>query len=144
MAATTFTTVARAPVNLETTVTARTMSFTLDEPRDLGGTDKGMNPVEALLGALAACKCIVVRSFAKAHGINLTDVTVECSGELDPDGFLGRNPDAKIGVSTIHTVYRIDADNTREEIESFVQFAEKNCPVQDTLSNPAHSSSEIA
>lgn len=144
MADTTFTAVASAPVNLATTVTARDMSFTLDEPLELGGTNTGMNPVEALLGALGACKCIVVRVFSRAQGINLNDVSVECSGTLDPDGFLGKNPAAKIGFSAIHTTFHIDADNTPEEIEAFLEFVETHCPVQDTLSNPASSTHELA
>ena len=144
MPKTTFTTVAHAPTNLETTVTSRDMSFTLDEPTDLGGTNAGMNTVEALLGALAACQCIVVRSFAAAHGIKLNDVKVECSGVLDPDGFMGKNPEAKIGFSEIHTRFHIDADNTREELVAFLGFVESHCPVQDTLSNPAASSFELA
>lgn len=144
MAQTTFTTTAHAPVNLETTVTSRDMSFTLDEPAELGGTNKGMNPVEALLGALGACKCIVVRSFGPAHGIKLNDVKVECSGVLDPDGFMGKNPGAKIGFSEIHTRFHIDADNTREELVAFLDFVESHCPVQDTLSNPATSTFELA
>ena len=144
MAQTTFTTIAHAPASLETTVTARDMSFTLDEPAELGGTNRGMNPVEALLGALGACKCIVIRSFGPAHGIKVKDVAVECSGVLDPDGFMGKNPEAKIGFSQIHTRFHIDADNTREELEAFLEFVETHCPVQDTLSNPAVSTFELA
>ena len=36
-------------------VQARQFELMLDEPKSLGGTDTGMNPVEALLGALGAC-----------------------------------------------------------------------------------------
>lgn len=135
---------APAVASLETTVSSRTHSFTLDEPQSLGGTDAGMNPVEALLGALGACKCIVARCYAEAHGITLRDITVECSGVLDPDGFLGKNPEAKIGFSSIHSVFRIEADNSPEEIAEFVAFVDRTCPVQDTLSNPATMTHEIA
>ncbi|MGO4957806.1 OsmC family protein [Luteococcus sp. Sow4_B9] len=144
MADTTFTATAHAPETLVTTVTARGMSITIDEPPMLGGTDQGMNPVEALLGALGACKCIVARSFARKNRINLHDIRVECSGVLDPDGFMGKNPEAKIGFSRIHSVFHIDADNTDEEIAAFIDFIESHCPVQDTLANPAVSSHEVA
>lgn len=50
---------------MQVTCSARGKSFILDEPKELGGTDLGMNPVEALLSALGACKCIVVKSFAR-------------------------------------------------------------------------------
>lgn len=144
MADTTFKAAAHSPATLETIITSRTHTFTLDEPKELGGTDIGMNPVEALLGALGACKCIVARAFASKHKIKLNDIVVECSGVLDPDGFLGKNPEAKIGFSSIHTVFRIDADNTREELEQFIEFVDATCPVQDTLTKPATMSHELA
>lgn len=123
---------------------ARGMNFTLDEPPELGGTDTGMNPVEALLSALGACKCIVARAFAKSNKIKLHNVNIVVEGVLDPDGFMGANPEAKIGFSEVKTTYHFEADNTKEELEAFVQFIETHCPVQDTLSNPATYISEIA
>ncbi len=144
MADTHFSASARISDSLVTTVSSRDFSFTLDEPPALGGTDQGMNPVEALLGALGGCKCIVARAFAQKNRIKLKGLEVECTGVLDPDGFLGKNPDAKIGFSSIHTVFRFEADNSREELESFVEFIEAHCPVQDTLSNPAVNTHEIA
>ncbi len=70
---------------------ARDHTILLDEPKELGGTDTGMNPVEGLLSALGACKCIVARCFAKAHGIDLQDFRIELEGgDLDPDGFMGK------------------------------------------------------
>ena len=70
--------------------TARDHKILLDEPTGLGGTDTGMNPVEAVLCALGACKCIVARCFAKAHKIDLQDFRIELEGDLDPDGFMGK------------------------------------------------------
>ncbi|HHX30966.1 MAG TPA: OsmC family protein [Bacteroidales bacterium] len=115
--------------------TARQFTITLDEPPDLGGKDQGMNPVECLLTALGACKCIVARAFAKKQGIRLKSVRIELDGVLDPDGFLGLNKDAKIGFSKITTKYFISADNTKEEVEQYIHFVERNCPVKDTIAN---------
>ncbi|MDD4324227.1 MAG: OsmC family protein [Eubacteriales bacterium] len=107
----------------------------LDEPVELGGNDKGMNPVEALLTALAACKAIVVKAFVARKRIKLNSVRIEVEGVLDPDGFMGTNRDAKIGFSEIMTHYYIDADNTQEEIAQYVEFVESNCPVNDSIVN---------
>lgn len=144
MADTTFEAAAESIGGLSTRCTSRDMSFVLDEPPSLGGTDTGMNPVEALLSALGACKCIVAQAFAQARGIRLRGVRIECAGTLDPDGFLGLNPEAKIGFSTIETTYRIDADNPPEEIAAFVAFIEDHCPVHDTLTHPAQLTHRIA
>ena len=137
MANVVFKAVAEAKEGLATKVLSRDFEITLDEPVDLGGTDTGMNPVEALLGSLAACKSIVIRAFVKKYKINLKSVRIEGEGDLDPDGFLGINKEAKIGFSEIRSHFFIEADNTPEEIEAYIAFVERNCPVQDTLTKVA-------
>lgn len=114
---------------------SRQFQFLLDEPESLGGKDSAMNPVEALLGTLGACKCIVAKSFARMHHINLKDIRIEVRGELDTDGFTGKNKDAKIGFSKITTEFFIEADNSEEEIAAFIAFIERTCPVADTIKN---------
>lgn len=102
-----------------------------------------MNQVEALLSALGACKIIVARSFAEANHIQLEDIKIELTGELDPDGFTGKNPDAKVGFSKITSKFIIKADNTEEEIAQFVHFIETHCPVNDTILNAPTLATEI-
>ncbi len=114
---------------------SREFEFTLDEPKNLGGTNTGMNPIEALLNSLGACKMIVAKSFARLHKIDLIDIRIELQGELDPDGFMGKNPNAKIGLSKITSNFFIKANNTDEEIEKFVEFINRTCPVADTIEN---------
>ncbi|NLA95496.1 MAG: OsmC family protein [Clostridiaceae bacterium] len=137
MANVVFKAVAEAKEGLATKVVSRDFEITLDEPADLGGTDTGMNPVEALLGSLAACKSIVVRAFVKKYRINLKSIRVEVEGDLDPEGFQGINKEAKIGFSEIRSHFYIEADNSEEEIERYIEFVERNCPVQDTLTKVA-------
>lgn len=122
---------------------ARTHTMILDEPAELGGTDTGKNPVEALLSALGACKCIVARCFAKAHRIDLQDIRVEVEGDLDPEGFQGKNPDAKIGFSAIRSKIYIKSSSPKEDIEKFVEFIDRTCPVADTIANPPEMATEI-
>ena len=128
---------------LTTQVESRDFSYKLDEPPSLGGNDKGMNPVEALLSALGACKCIVARAFAEKHGINLKSIHIDLDGVLDPDGFLGKNKNAKIGFSKITTKFYIEADNTEAEIREYVEFVEKTCPVMDTITNTPDFATEV-
>ena len=108
----------------------------IDEPESLGGTDQGMNPLEALLGTLGACKCICARVFAGAHGIDLQDLAIDTEGDLDPDGFMGVNKEAKIGFSEIRTKVKIKSNSSEEEIKKFIDFIDRTCPVQDTMTNP--------
>lgn len=98
MAKETFHAVAQSIGGMKVSCTSRNFEFILDEPKNLGGSDEGMNPIEALLASLGACKVIVARSFAKVQGINLNDIRVEIDGVLDPDGFIGKNKAAKIAI----------------------------------------------
>ncbi|NHB98390.1 OsmC family protein [Photorhabdus stackebrandtii] len=138
-----FTATAKSVAGLKVECTSRDFSFYLDEPRNLGGTDQGMNPVEALLCSLGACKCIVAKAFAKLHKINLIDIHIDLEGELDTDGFTGRNKQAKLGFSKIVTKFYIKADNSEEEIHAFVDFINKTCPVHDTIENTPSFATEI-
>lgn len=134
---------AKSVSGLKVACQSRDFEFLLDEPRNLGGTDEGMNPVEALLCSLGACKVIVAKSFARLHKINLKDIRVELAGELDPDGFMGKNPQTKIGFSKIVSTFHIEADNTEEEIAAFVDFINHTCPVHDSLENAPVFETEI-
>ncbi|MDZ7836281.1 MAG: OsmC family protein [Alkalibacterium sp.] len=77
------------------------------------------------------------------HGINLKDIHVEVEGILDPDGFMGKNKEAKIGYSEIVSKFYIEADNTDEEISAFIDFIDRTCPVADTIKNSPTTKSEI-
>ncbi|MEL5720374.1 MAG: OsmC family protein [Treponemataceae bacterium] len=117
------------------TCESRGLKFVLDEPKELNGTNEGMTPVEALLNALAACKCIVAKSFAESKGVKLEGLTINCKGVLDSDGFMGKNPNAKIGLSEIETSYEFKTSSPKEKVEEFVRFIEAHCPVHDTIEN---------
>lgn len=134
---------ARVIEGMQVECTARDHKIIMDEPENLGGTDKGMNPIEATLCALGACKCIVAQCFAKAKGVNIEEIKVEVEGDLDPDGFLGKNKDAKIGLQNIRTKFFIKSDSPKEKIEEFVEFVDRTCPVADSLQNPANLSTEL-
>lgn len=119
---------------LQLKCSARGFEFMIDEPENVGGTNEAMNPLEALLCSLGACKMMVVRFFYQAKQIKLKSMRVEIFGEIDSDRLKGK-PDVKVGFSKIITNYYIDADNTDEEIQDLVAFIEKTCPVKDTIVN---------
>ncbi|WP_423140413.1 OsmC family protein [Proteus terrae] len=114
---------------------SRQFTLIIDEPVAYGGEDSGVNPIEALLVSIGACKGIVAKSFARLHRVNLKNIRIEMKGEIDPDGYMGKNKRVKIGLSRISTHYFIQADNTKEEIQTFINFIEHTCPLSDTIKN---------
>lgn len=143
MAKQVFKSITKLKEGMKVECTSRNHTIMIDEPAELGGTDEGMNPVEVLLSALGGCKCIVARSFAKAHGINLKDFRIELEGDLDPDGFMGLNKGAKIGFSSIRSKIYIESDSPKEDIEKFVEFIDRTCPVGDTITNSPNQVTEL-
>lgn len=138
-----FKTTVTSDLGCECEISTRDFTMVIDEPTSSDGTNQGMNPVEALLNALGACQAITARSFAKSHAIILRRLRIEVTGALDPDGFKGLNPDAKKGFSTITSTFYIDADNTEEEVNDYVDFINSICPVHDTLENAPVMESKI-
>jgi len=124
----------KLPDGMQVEVSSRSFTFLLDEPKELGGTDKAMNPVEAIMGALGACQTICAMSFAKSQGINLEGFHVELEGDLDPDGFKGKNPNVRNGFSEIRYTMHFKSDAPKEKLEAFADYIEKVCPVGDNLS----------
>ncbi|MDI6601050.1 MAG: OsmC family protein [Thermoanaerobacteraceae bacterium] len=135
MAIETFKAVSRKlPEGLAVESEVRGFKIILDEPKELGGTDKGMNPVEALLCAFGSCQSIVAAAFAKAKGINLQGFWVELEGDIDLDGFMGK-ADVRPGFQEIRFKMHIKTDSPKEKVEEFVKFIEKTCPVGDSIAN---------
>lgn len=105
----------------------------IDEPEQLGGTDKGPNPVEYILAALGGCINVLVVSFAKNFDVELRNFQVHVEGDLDPDGFLGKNPNVRPGYEEIRYLVDIDSPSPAENIDALLAHVDKVCPVKDTL-----------
>lgn len=113
----------------------RDFSVRMDEPVSLGGTDTGMNPVEALLAALGSCLVIVAGAFAKSQGMDLQDFWVELEGDLDPDGFLKGKPGVRMGFQEVRFTPHFKTSSSPEEIDKFSAFIKSRCPVSDMIMN---------
>ncbi|WP_054949581.1 OsmC family protein [Numidum massiliense] len=114
---------------------SRGFKLILDEPKELGGTNKGMNPVEVLLCGLGACQTIVAKAFAPKFGIDLRGFWIELEGDLDTRGFKGK-AGVKPGFSEIRYKMHMATDAAPEKVEEFAAFIEKTCPVGDTIATP--------
>jgi len=119
---------------LQVETNSRNFKILLDEPEELGGTDAGMNPVEALLCALGACQTIVASAFAQSQDFSFEEFHVEIEGDLDPDGFMGL-ADVRNGFQEIRYKMHFKTDEPQEKAEAFAKFIETRCPVGDCLEN---------
>jgi uncharacterized OsmC-like protein len=114
---------------------ARGFKIVNDEPVELGGTDLGMNPVEALLCAIGACQCMTARFFARSLKIDLEEYRVDVEGDLDSKGFLKGDAGVRPGLQEIRLAIHIKSEAPPEKIAKLMTLVESRCPVGETVLN---------
>lgn len=107
-----------------------------DEPPCLLGGDNGANPVENVLTAMTGCVTTSIVLNAAARGITINSIESTCEGDIDMQGMLALDENAKVGYNAIRMSFKVDADATPEEIEELVQTSKDRSPVFNTVSNP--------
>ncbi len=104
-----------------------------DEPAGLGGGDTAPNPVEQLLAALGNCLAVGYAANASAAGIELKQLRIDISGDLDLASFLGVRP-GHAGFDGITAAVHIEADADDDAIAALHERVIGSSPVGHTLS----------
>ena len=65
--------------------------------------------------------------------MQVEDVEVHIEGDLDPDGFLGKNPNVRPGYEEIRYHIELKSPSPQENIDALLTHVDKVCPVKDTL-----------
>ena len=107
----------------------REFSIDIDEPYELGGSNRSANPQEHLLAALNSCMMVGYAAQCAVRGITLEKLEIETHGEIDLRGFLGLDAAVPPGYDNLSYVVRIKGNGTRE------QFAEIHKIVMATSPN---------
>jgi uncharacterized OsmC-like protein len=107
----------------------RPFTIDIDEPCELGGSNRFANPQEYLIAALNACMTVGYAAQCAVHGITLESLVIETEGEIDLRGFLGIDPAVPNGYESLRYTVRIKGNGTKE------QFAEIHKAVMATSPN---------
>jgi uncharacterized OsmC-like protein len=102
-----------------------------DEPPVLAGGDKGANPVEHLLHALASCMTTTLVYHAAVRGIKIDEVESDLEGDLDLRGFLGLSDEVRRGYENIRVNFKV---KTAAENIQRLRALSKLSPVFDITS----------
>ncbi|MCP5433596.1 MAG: OsmC family protein [Alphaproteobacteria bacterium] len=106
-----------------------------DEPEVLLSGDKGPNPVENLLHALAGCLVSSLVYHAAGQGKKIDAVRTTFEGDIDLRGFLGLSKDVRKGYQGIRVVFDIEGDMTAAEKRAIMAMGPKFSPVFDVVTN---------
>jgi uncharacterized OsmC-like protein len=107
----------------------RRFTFDIDEPYELGGTNRFANPQEHLIAALNACMTVGYVAQCAVRGITLESLEIETKGEIDLRGFLGIEPQVANGYESLRYTVKIKGNGTEQ------QFAEIHDAVMATSPN---------
>lgn len=113
------------PDGYQTKLTARQHQYLADDLTDDGGTDLGMRPTELLVGALATCKAMTIRFYARRQGWQLDTAEVHC--EMQAERAEGKM------ITKIKSKIELSGDLTDEQRQRLLAVADK-CPVHKILS----------
>jgi len=89
----------------------------IDEPTELGGTNKFANPQEYLLAALNGCIMVGYVVGCSMEGIELEELRIETEGDIDLRGFLGLDPNVKPGYDKICYTVHIKGNGTPQQFQ---------------------------
>jgi uncharacterized OsmC-like protein len=115
---------------------ARSFEIDIDEPIELGGSNRFANPQEHLIAALNACMTVGYVAQCALRGIELESLEIETTGDIDLRGFLGLDPTVAPGYEGMSYFVRIKGDATPEEFEEVHAAVMATSPNFYNLSNP--------
>ena len=114
----------------------RRFAIDIDEPCELGGSNRFANPQEHLIAALNACMTVGYVAQCAVHGITLKSLKIETDGEIDLRGFLGIDPAVPAGYQSLSYIVRIKGSGTKEEFAKIHEALMATSPDFYNLSRP--------
>ena len=128
--------IARAmPMEIGPHRVSREFEWTIDEPRQLLGTNHAPNPQEYLLSGLGACIMVGFTVGASLMEIQIESLKVSVTGQLDLAGFLGVDESASIEFQKIEYLIEVTGTGTQEQFESLKEKAVSHSPNAMSLAN---------
>lgn len=117
-------------------VVKKDFTIAVDEPTELLGTNQFPNPQEYLLAALNSCMIVGYVAGCALEGVNLEELRIETSGDIDLRGFLGLDPNIKPGYDGLRYTVYVKSDGTPAQLERVHDSVCRNSPNRFNLSQP--------
>ena len=115
----------------------------IDEPVELGGSNRFANPQEYLIAALNACMTVGYVAQCAVRGITLESLVIETEGEIDLRGFPGVDPAVPNGYDNLHYTVRIKGNGTKEQFAEIHEAVMATSPNFYNLSQPVNLSPRL-
>ncbi|MCI4661406.1 MAG: alpha/beta fold hydrolase [Neomegalonema sp.] len=114
-----------------------------DEPRSLGGTDRGPSPYQLVSAGLGACTAMTIRMYARRKNIALNHVSVDIRHDKIHAKDCADCEQASGKVDVFTRLIHLEGDLSPAERAKLLEIADK-CPVHRTLEGQIRISTELA
>jgi uncharacterized OsmC-like protein len=114
----------------------RRFAIDIDEPNELGGSNRFANPQEYLIAALNACLTVGYVAQCAVRGIALESLVIKTEGEIDLRGFLGIDAAVAPGYENLRYTVHIKGDGTKEQFAEIHEAVMATSPNFYNLSRP--------
>ncbi len=132
--------VAELMERFETKIRSRGFVLTADEPKSVGGTEKGPKPFDFVLAGLGACTAMTLRMYAERKEWPLEDVSVRLVREKEKEKGSDGKPRM---VNHIRGKVSVSGDLDEKQRDRLLQIAGR-CPVHRSLTGEIRISTETA
>jgi|SRR5690606_7242078 len=103
------------------------LSIIADEPRELGGSNKGFAPTQLLLSSIGSCKVITMKMYASRKNWDINKIDIKLSLET-------KKSDLQQTTYISCNIF-IDGDLQEDQKQRLYNIAEK-CPIHKILQHP--------
>jgi len=114
----------------------RPFDMDVDEPAELGGTNRHANPQEYLLAALNACMTVGFTALCALNGYEIESLEIATEGDIDLRAFLCIDLDATPGYERLETTVTVKGSATPEQFQEIFDLVLKSSPNFHNITRP--------
>ena len=119
----------------KTAISVRGFEFYVDAPQAFSGSNKAPTPFEYILAGYAGCINYVAHLTAQELGIQLIDLDIKVSGDLNTDKMLGKESRERAGYQTIYVALVTSTIIDPALKSRWLKAIDTRCPISDNLAN---------
>lgn len=110
-------------------------TFEIDEPLELLGNNSNPTPQDYLLGGLAGCMMVGFVVEASIKGIQLENIELTITGNLNLLGFLNVDDKAPVGFDAIEFQYHVEGDGSEADYDEIIKKVQQYSPNYRTITD---------
>jgi len=119
---------ANCPSHSLAEISVRNLKFSIDEPIERGGTNKGPTPTDTVFSALAGCTNVIGHKCAEKLNVDIGHLQIDVSCEFDRRGVM-LSEEIDVPFTKIKLNVKSDSSATADELQSVATEVGKYCPL---------------